>query len=61
MLDDTGSSNLVLCDNLEGWDGMGGGRAIQEEGDTYTLLTKGWFMLICGRNQHSIVKQLSSR
>ena len=25
MLYDVGSSNLVLCDNLEGWDGVGGG------------------------------------
>ena len=22
-----------LCDNLEGWDGMGGGRDVQEGGD----------------------------
>ena len=33
MLYDVGSSNLVLCDNLEGWDGVGGGRNIQEGGD----------------------------
>ena len=25
--------NLVLCDNLEGWDGVGDGRQIQEGGD----------------------------
>ena len=24
MLYDAGSSNLVLCDNLAGWDGVGG-------------------------------------
>ena len=23
----------VLCDNLKGWDGVGGGREFQEEGD----------------------------
>ena len=23
-----------LCDNLDGWDGMGGGRYVQEGGDT---------------------------
>ena len=23
----------MLCDNLEGWDGVGGGRKIQEGGD----------------------------
>ena len=26
--------NLVLCDNLEGWDELEGDREIQEEGDT---------------------------
>ena len=25
--------DLVLCDNLEGWNGMGGGRDVQEGGD----------------------------
>ena len=24
--------SLVLCDNLEGWDGMGDGRGVQEAG-----------------------------
>ena len=24
----------MLCDNLEGWDGVGGERVIQEGGDT---------------------------
>ena len=23
----------MLCDNLGGWDGVGGGREVQEEGD----------------------------
>ena len=31
LLYDTGSSNLVLCDNLE--DRVGGGREVQEGGD----------------------------
>ena len=31
-----GSSNLVFCDNLEGWDGVGGGREIQGGGDICT-------------------------
>ena len=31
LLHDTGSSNLVLCDNLEGWDGVGGGKKLQGE------------------------------
>ena len=25
----------VLCENLEGWDGEGGGRGVQDGGDTY--------------------------
>jgi len=29
----TGGSNQLLCDNLEGWDGVGGGREVQEGGD----------------------------
>ena len=33
LLYDTGSSNLVLCDNLEGWGGVGGGRKVQEGED----------------------------
>ena len=40
----------MLCDSLEGWDGVGGGR----EG-IYAYLS---FMLLYGRNRHSIVKQL---
>ena len=32
VLCDLGSSNPVLCDNLEGWDGVGG-REAQEGGD----------------------------
>ena len=27
----------MFCDNLEGWDGMGGGREAQEEGDMCNL------------------------
>ena len=49
--------SLVLCDNLEGWDGVGGGREVLEEGGVYTY---GWFMLMYGRNQHNTVKQLAS-
>ena len=29
---DTGNRKPVLCDNLEGWDGEGGGRRFQEGG-----------------------------
>ena len=28
---DTGSSNHLLCDILEGWDGVGGGRRFKRE------------------------------
>ena len=44
-----------LCINLEGWDGEGDGREVQEGGDMYTY---GWFMLRFDRKQNS-VKQLS--
>ena len=43
--------NLVLCDNLEGWDGVGGGREVQERGD---MCLPGCFMLMYGRNWHSM-------
>ena len=33
LLYDAGSSNRVLCNNLEGWDGVRGEREVQEEGD----------------------------
>ena len=33
LLHDAGSSNLVLWDNLEGWDGVGDGREVQEGED----------------------------
>ena len=31
--------NPVLCDELEGWDGVGGGREVQEGGDIWILMT----------------------
>ena len=37
MLYNTGSSNLVLCGNLEGRDGVGSGREVPEGGDTCML------------------------
>ena len=52
LLCDARSSNLVLCDNLEEWDGVEAGRDVQE-GNMYTY---GWLMLMYGRNQHIIVK-----
>ena len=32
MLYDAGKPKLVLCDNLEGWDGVGVGRGFKGEG-----------------------------
>ena len=57
--------SLGLCDDLEGWN-WEGGREAQEEGDIYIyiyiyiyiIMTD--FELLCGRNQHSIIKQFSS-
>ena len=36
LLYDAESSNPVLCDNLEGLDGVGGGREVQGRGHMYT-------------------------
>ena len=49
-----GSSSPELCDNLEEWDGVGGPRG---KGHVHAY---GWFMLMYGRNQHTIIKQFSS-
>ena len=46
--------NLVLCVNLEGCNGMGGGREVQAVRDISTVI----FLLVHGRNQHNTVKQL---
>ena len=43
-----------LCDNLEGWDGEGDGREVQEGVDT-----DDWFLLMYDRKQQNSVKQLS--
>ena len=45
-------------DSLEEWDGVGDGREVEEGGNICKPLTD----LSCcmGRNQHDIVKQLSS-
>ena len=37
-----GTSKLVLCDDLEGWDGWGGGREVQEEGDLSVPMTESY-------------------
>ena len=33
---ETGHSKLVHSDNLEGWDGEGSGKGVQDEGHMYT-------------------------
>ena len=33
LLSDIRSSNPVFCDNVEGWDGVEGGREVQEGGN----------------------------
>ena len=38
FLYDVGSSNLMLCDNLKGWDGVRGGREFQDGGDIYIYI-----------------------
>ena len=43
--------------NLEGWDGEGDGREVQEGGDIGTPMAD--FMLIFDRKQQNSVKQLS--
>ena len=49
--------NPVLCDNLGGGMGWEVGRGSGWRGHMYTC---GWLMLLYGRNQHKILKQLSS-
>ena len=47
----------MLCDNLEGWDGVGVGRMIHKGGDICIPVADS--VLMCGTGQHNIVKQLS--
>ena len=50
MCDVGNCTKLVLCDYLEGWAEAGGGSL--GGGHMYAC---GPFMLICGRNHHSVV------
>ena len=45
LLYEAGNSNPVLCDNLEGWDGVRGGRGGQEGGDIYILMDDSWWCM----------------
>ena len=42
LLCDPGSSTLVLCDSLERWDGVGGGREVQKGGDIWLTHADVW-------------------
>ena len=52
---ETGRSGLVHWDNLEGWDGEGRGRGIQDGGHMYT---HGWVTWMYGKRRHNIVISL---
>ena len=58
MVYDAGNPKLVLCDNLERWEGRwegigkGGGRRFRRKG-THDY---GQFMLMYDKNHHNIVK-----
>ena len=55
LLYDPGSSNSMLCDNLERWDRVGDGGGFWGSGHVYTY---GWLMLMYGKNQQNILRQL---
>ena len=38
----TQGTQTGLCDNLEGWDGVGGGREVQEGGDIRIPVADSW-------------------
>ena len=44
LLFDAGSSNPVLCDNLEGWHGVEGGREVQERGTCIPMAGSCWYV-----------------
>ena len=50
---ETGCSGLVHWDDPEGWDGVGGGREVQDGEHMYT---HGWFMSMYGKNHYNTVK-----
>ena len=52
----------MLCDNLEGWDGVGDGKEVCEGGlgGRGHIYAYGWFTLMYGKNQCNTIKQLLS-
>ena len=55
---EAGHSKPVLWDNPEGWGGEGGGRGSRLVGRC--MCSHSWFVSMCGRGHHSVVKWLSS-
>ena len=53
VIHETGCSGLVHWDDLEGWDGEGGGRGVQDGEHMYT---RGRFMSMYGKTHYNIVK-----
>ena len=53
---EAGRSGLVHWYDPEGWDGVGGGRRVQDGGHMYT---RGRFMSMYGKKHHNIVKWLA--
>ena len=51
----TGCSGLVHWDDLEGWDGEGGGKGVQDGGHMYTC---GWFVSMYGKSHYNVVISL---
>ena len=49
---DTGCSGLVHWDDLEGWDGKGGGRRVQDG----EYIHPWWIHVNVWKNQHNILK-----
>ena len=53
LMHETGRSGPEHWDDLEGWDGEGGGKEGQDGG---YRCTHGWFMSVYGKNHHNIAK-----
>ena len=56
LIYDAGNPNPVLCDNLAGWDGEGGGRGVREGRDTYIPTADSFMPWMYDKNLHNIVK-----
>ena len=56
LIYDAGNPNPVLCDNLEGRDGEGGGRGVQEGRDTYIPMVDSFMPWMYDNNLHNRVK-----